>query len=320
MLSSRSPVPAILLFLAGSCTAMPDREPSTSTPAEPLFRFGLLADVQYADKPDAGARHYRLALEHLDECVADLSGRDLAFMAQLGDLIDGRGEPGGSRIDLEQVLSRMESIGVPLVHVVGNHCLEVPRAELLPRLGLESGRQSFARDGWRFLVLDSLELSVCGVPADDPRAIEAEDWLQEHADSGQLNVQRWNGGVGADQRAWLKAELAAAEAAGERVVVFGHLPILLEASGPYYLLWDHAAVLELLQSTPAVVAYLAGHDHAGGYAQQAGIHHLTLPGMLDAPEGTNAYAVVEVWPERLEVRGVGEVTDRTLAWASSAAE
>ena len=133
-------------------------------------------------------------------------------------------------------------------------------------------------------------------------------------------MQRWNGGVGADQRAWLKAELAAAEAAGERVVVFGHLPILLEASGPYYLLWDHAAVLELLQSTPAVVAYLAGHDHAGGYAQQAGIHHLTLPGMLDAPEGTNAYAVVEVWPERLEVRGVREVTDRTLAWASSAAE
>jgi len=317
MIPSRSPVLVILLFLAGSCTSMPDQQPTASAPSEPLFRFGLIADVQYADKPDAGERRYRLALEHLDACVEDLTGRDLAFVAQLGDVIDGRGEPDGSRTDLEQVLTRMESIGVPLVHVVGNHCLEVPRAKLLPRLGLESGRQSFARDGWRFIVLDTLELSVCGVPADALLALEAETWLLEHADSGQLNVQRWNGGVGADQLAWLQAELAAAEAAGERVVVLGHLPILLEASGPYFLLWDHAAVLELLEATPAVVAYLAGHDHGGGYAEQAGIHHLTLPGMLEAPEGTNAHAVVEVWPDRLEVRGVGEVIDRTLAGASS---
>jgi hypothetical protein len=252
--------------------------------------------------------------------VADLSGRDLAFVAQLGDVIDGRGEIDGSRIDLERVLSRLESIGVPLVHVVGNHCLEVPRAELLPRLGVESGRQSFARSGWRFLVLDTLELSVCGVPAGAPLAVEAESWLAEHADSGQLNVQRWNGGAGRDQRAWLRAELAAAEAAGEQVVVLGHLPVLLQASSPYHLLWDHEEVLELLEASSSVVAYLAGHDHAGGYAEQAGIQHLTLPAMLEAPEGTNAYAVVEVWPDRLEVRGVGEVIDRTLAGTSMAAE
>jgi manganese-dependent ADP-ribose/CDP-alcohol diphosphatase len=104
------------------------------------------------------------------------------------------------------------------------------------------------------------------------------------------------------------------------VVVLGHLPILLQASGPYYLLWDHAQVLELLEASPSVIAYLAGHDHSGGYAEQAGIQHLTLPGMLEAPEGTNAYAVVEVWPDRLEVRGVGEVTDRVLARRPSSAE
>ena len=70
------------------------------------------------------------------------------------------------------------------------------------------------------------------------------------------------------------------------MVVLGHLPILLEASGPYYLLWDHAEVLELIESNSVVVAYLAGHDHAGGYALRAGVHHLTLPGMLEAPEET----------------------------------
>ncbi len=320
MIPSRSPVLAILLFLMGSCASTPDQQPVASRPTEPLFRFGLLADVQYADKPDAGARRYRLALEHLDECVADFSGSGLAFVAQLGDVIDGQSEPSASRIDLERVLTRLESIGVPLVHVVGNHCLNVPRVELLPRLGLESGRQSFARDGWRFLVLDTLEVSVCGIPVAHPRYIEAESWLEERKGLGQLNVQRWNGGVGAYQRKWLKAELAKAEAAGERIVVLGHLPILLEASGPYYLLWDHAAVLALLEATPGVVAYLAGHDHSGGYAQQAGIHHLTLPGMLEAPEGTNAYAIVEVWPARLEVRGVGTVADRTLAGESRTPE
>ena len=33
-------------------------------PDEPLFSFGVIADVQFADKPDAGARHYRAALDN----------------------------------------------------------------------------------------------------------------------------------------------------------------------------------------------------------------------------------------------------------------
>ena len=32
---------------------------------QPVTTIALVADVQHADKPDAGARHYRLSLQHL---------------------------------------------------------------------------------------------------------------------------------------------------------------------------------------------------------------------------------------------------------------
>ena len=54
-----------------------------------------------------------------------------------------------------------------------------------------------------------------------------------------------------------------------------------------------------------------GHDHAGGYARSGGVHYVTVPGMVEAPE-KNAFAVVDVYDDRLDVRGFGSVPSRTL--------
>ena len=71
--------------------------------------------------------------------------RQIAFVAQkLSPVMD----------DLEAVLAVFDRLTAPLVHVVGNHCLEVPRAELLPRLGLERGHRSRIEGDWRFLLLE----------------------------------------------------------------------------------------------------------------------------------------------------------------------
>ncbi|MGK0301143.1 MAG: manganese-dependent ADP-ribose/CDP-alcohol diphosphatase, partial [Planctomycetota bacterium] len=59
-----------------------------SDTSRPLFSFGVLADVQYADKDRSGARYYRTSLDRLTSCVKDLNQRDLAFVMQLGDFID----------------------------------------------------------------------------------------------------------------------------------------------------------------------------------------------------------------------------------------
>ena len=60
------------------------------------------------------------------------------------------------------------------------------------------------------------------------------------------------------------------------------------------------------------MAWFAGHYHKGGYTLENGIHHVTVPGMVEAPADKNAYGVVDVYPDRLELRGVGTVPSRTL--------
>lgn len=139
---------------------------------------------------------------------------------------------------------------------------------------------------------------------------QAEEYLAAH--DGEPNAVGWNGAVGEAQREWLVAELAAARAANERVIVFAHAPVLEAASTPAHLVWDHAEVVALLAAEPHVAAYFAGHDHAGGYAQADGIHFVTVAGMVEADPAVNAYGVVEVYEDRIVVQGVGDVTSRTL--------
>ena len=214
--------------------------------------------------------------------------------------------------DLENVLSRFESIGVPLRHVIGNHCLDVSRDDLEQRLAIEPF-YTFDAGDWRVIVLDTFQVSVLGVPADHPGAVAAEAWLAAHPQGQFLNATRWNGAVGQAQRSWLAAELAAAEEAGERALVLGHGPLLPAASTDHHVAWDHAEVRAVLEASPATFAYFCGHDHAGGYATSGGVHHLTVHGMLEAPPGSNAYAIVTLHPDRIEVDGFGEEPDRVLA-------
>lgn len=72
-------------------------------------------------------------------------------------------------------------------------------------------------------------------------------------------------------------------------------------------------MLQVLLASPAFRAAFAGHDHTGGYACIDGRHFLTVEGLLEAPSGGTAYAVVHVHADRLVVQGRGTVTSRHLA-------
>ena len=162
--------------------------------------------------------------------------------------------------------------------------------------------------------MDALALSTCAWPAGSSEHAAGARWLEQHPlGAGHANARPWNGGLGEEQRAWLAAELAAAERAGERAVVVSHLPVWAAASSATHLLWDHEEVLALLDRSPALFAWINGHDHRGGYAVRRGVHHWTLPGLVEAPADGNAYGVVSVYPERWEVRGHGQLESRVLA-------
>lgn len=246
-----------------------------ATPPAPL-RFALLADVQYADKPTAGRRDYRQSLEKLRAAAALLAPRQPAFTIHLGDLIDSGDANAAAIAPLYNRLPGRRYL------VLGNHDFFGPRSAVLRRFHLKRGFYSFRVSGWRFIVLDGMEVSVRGGwPDDSPQARLAAGMLAGLKQRQAPNAHDWNGAAGPGQRAWLQDTLQQAARRGERSIVFCHFPTLPAACRPDHLLWDHQEVLQILDNSPSVAAYFCGHDHNGGYALSQGVHHVTLPGVVE---------------------------------------
>lgn len=273
---------------------------------KPQFSFGVIADVQYADKNPAGGRHYRTSLKRLTECVDDLNRRDLEFVIQLGDFIDA------GKDSFEALLPIWRKLRMPRRNVIGNHDLPFLRKNVLHKLDLRRGYYEFTVGSWRYAVLDGMDVSLYGYPKGHAKLEEATKMLAGLRDQKAKNAQTWNGGIGRDQIAWLRSTLKDATRRGQRVILNCHFPILAEASSNEYLLWNHAEILRLIESFPCVAAWFNGHDHAGGYAEKNGIHHVTFSGMVEAPK-KNAYGIVDVFTDKLVVRGVGKQKDLELA-------
>lgn len=305
------------------------------------FCFGLVADVQAGDKADGTSedrvQRYRAASEKLGLAVeyfialqprratrSATAVNALRCVLSLGDIIDGRDDEATSLLDLEAVLRhfrRLPRETCPPVHVVGNHCLKfISRKRLLEEL--EQPESSYSRHelapGWVLVRLDSTDMSTHGGWAESsPQAKEARAFAAAHA--GEARVQRYNGGLGTAQYAWLESQLTLASAAGERVIVVSHHPLLRGACRETHRAWNGDEVAALLDAhAGTVVLALAGHDHIGGFAtSRSGVHYVTLEAMLEAPERGNAFAVVRVHDDRIVIDGCGSsVTSRVLPMAA----
>ncbi|CAI5501010.1 unnamed protein product [Closterium sp. Naga37s-1] len=55
-----------------------------------------------------------------------------------------------------------------------------------------------------------------------------------------------------------------------------------------------------------------GHYHPGGYVCMRGKHFLTLEAILEAPEGSEAHGIMDVYGDRIELRGSGFVKSRVF--------
>ncbi len=273
---------------------------------QPRFSFAVLTDVQYADKKPAGARTYARSLARLEESAAAINAERPAFVVNLGDLID---EAGAGNLD--RILAAFDRIQARKYYVLGNHDFSVPREDWLRRLGLAHGWYDFAYGGWRFVVLDGMDVSVGGWPRESPRYREGESWLSRLKQAGSRNAVDWNGGIGDEQKSWLRQVLQTAARRRERAVILCHFPVLEASSTPVHLLWNHEEILRVVDEHSAVVAWFNGHDHRGGYARQNGVHYVTFPGMVESGD-LNSWALVRVFQDRLELRGSGTAPSRLL--------
>lgn len=299
---------AIAVLLMGAVSGYGLNAHAESAEDAPQFSFGLVADIQYADIPASGSRHYRASLDKLRDSVETFNATDLVCVMDVGDVVDQ------GRDSFADVMPIYEELEAPLHIALGNHDFPVSREHTLDALDMEESYYDLAVDGWRFIVLDGNDLSLLAWPEGSERHEESAAMVEELEEADAPNAQTWNGGLGADQLAWLEDTLDAAAEADEKVMLFGHFPVY--PSGAHNL-WNDEELVSLIEQHPHVVAYFNGHNHAGNYAQREGVHYVTLNGMVET-EDENAFGVVDVYGDRVEITGYGRQPDRVLEIPDSA--
>ncbi|XP_069510601.1 manganese-dependent ADP-ribose/CDP-alcohol diphosphatase-like isoform X1 [Ambystoma mexicanum] len=326
-----------------------------------LFAFGIIADVQYADKDDGynflktRKRYYRHSLRLLQSAIKEWNdeARVPSFVLQLGDIIDGyNANVQASNPSLQSVLNEVAKSKAPFHHVWGNHefynftrdfltsselntkCLE-DKAHLVLRKTLKgiprdpSSEEYYAYHfrpfpSFRFIMIDCYDLSVIARQPSSKKYQDSMKTLKEKNPNVDLNdplgllenqFVQYNGGFSKDQLDWMKGVLSFSDEKGEKVVVVGHLPIHPESADSVCLAWNYSEILSLLQCHKCVVAYIAGHDHDGGYClDSCGIHHVTLQGIIETPPGSHAFGTVHVYDDRMILTGRGSVSNRVMRY------
>lgn len=270
-----------------------------------LFEFGLIADIQYADANPANNRYYRNSLAKLEACVADLNSRGVDFTVNLGDLTDK-----DTQLSLPPVLTRLNVLDAPVYNTSGNHDYDsIPsNAWLYTQMGMPAEYYSFVHQGWRFIILNTNEISSYG--SDTPTEQAEFTALRQLLSAQGRPYASYNGGVSQTQLEWLENQLIAARAASQKTLVFSHHPLY----GPNGLLAlnDREIVAVLMGYTDTVKGVVGGHHHSGHYGEYSGLPFITTEGMIETAD-TNAYGIVTIYPDdRIELWGVGRTRSHTI--------
>ena len=125
---------------------------------------------------------------------------------------------------------------------------------------------SYEKNGWHFIVLDATDYAYYSNPLHDRTSKK----LNKYFDStiGKPNHRTYNAAIGDKQQRWLKKQLKRAESSQKYVIVFSHSPLRPPNSAEN--LWNNDAIVDILESSPNVVAYINGHNHAGNYESSKG--------------------------------------------------
>ncbi|CAL9205344.1 unnamed protein product [Musa hybrid cultivar] len=294
----------------------PAAQMATLAGLQPLFSFGVISDVQYADIPDGHSfsgvpRYYRHSMQVLQRAISKWNDhKKLQFLMNFGDIVDGFCPKDKSLITVQKVVKEFDRFNGPTYHMIGNHCLyNLPRSKLISLLKMPSIHDHAYYDfspcpGYRFIVLDAYEISTIGWPLGHPNALAAMQILEaknpnsdKNSPNGMVGLEKrflmFNGAVGKEQLLWLDDALKDSTKNEQKVVICCHLPLHPKAASAKALLWDYEEVLNLIHSYKCVKACFAGHDHKGGYTVDShGIHHRVFEAALECPPESNAYGVL----------------------------
>ena len=270
----------------------------------PLFSFGVISDVQYADKAPYGERNYRSSLVKLKEALETFSSNSINFIVNMGDLIDEGYE------SYKPVLNILNSSEFKCYHLTGNHDYSVdPR--YLTRLPVftesREGYYSIIYFDYRIIFVNGNEISTYAAPNSSLRR-EAEKYIADLKAAGEMNAIEWNGGVGDVQLEWIKDQLNEAVDNKERVIMICHFPIAPEN---IHNLLNYKSLIKLISNYPNIVAWFSGHNHEGNYYTANKVHYVTFKGMVETRR-SNSFAIVDIYKNRIVIKGFGREQSRIL--------
>jgi len=272
----------------------------------PLFSFGILADVQYSKNDAEGTRYYRNSVGKLREAVKSFEIDSVDFIVDLGDLIDKDYE------SYKPVMAIIDSSFIKTWHITGNHDYAVDNRlkKKIPQLLSEKdGYYSFVHKGFRFIFLNGNEISTYAT-TNKSTIKAAEALISSIVSTGGQNGLTWNGGISDLQLQWLNAQLIEAADKAEKVFILCHFPVFPENN---HNLLNYDKVLSVLEKHHNVIAWINGHNHAGNYGNFNTTHFVTFKGMVET-ENTNSFAAIDVYKNKIWIRGSGREKSMILAY------
>ena len=314
-------------------------DPSSLNRLRPLlhsdFKFGFIGDIQYADHDNAfnfqktHLRRYRQSLRIFKDAIKSWNQNQIKFSIVLGDQLDNLAQAKNMKTkclnDFKSVSSTSEHV---LHYSYGNHdyyCQS--REDIMKHFGMIKeenahyhtsigGNQDPSRlfydfsphEGWRFINLDSYEISLIGA-VDNDMKVKAEKILADNNPNDMNGSGGWfdnlprdkyryvpyNGGVSPSQLQWLDTVLKKSKERNEKCVIFCHNPII-SPNKPQSLFWNAEEVLTIIRRHSNVVLWLAGHDHGGEYVldEESQMHMLVPPAPLECDDGEQAFGHISV--------------------------
>ena len=280
------------------------------------FTFGVINDIQYTSSLDQGLDKNRNSLKTLKKTIDHFNSKEMidgasyvgknrspSFIVQLGNIIEGGTN---AEKDLKETLKVLKKAKAKRYHVLGNHDFNgIDRASLMKKLRMKKAYYDFKKGEVRFVVLDTNEISLSGGwPKTSKNYTLAKDMLDNARQNNAPNATECNGAVSDKQKLWLKDVLADAQKNEQKVVVFGHHPLL--PKDDKHTLWNAEDITGILESYDCVVAYLNGHRHKDGYLFQNGVCYVTIEGLVEA-KNKDVYAVVWVYSDRLLIESSADI-------------
>jgi alkaline phosphatase len=301
---------ALLIAAPALVHAAAESPPDESGP-QPVLRIGLVTDLHYADRDPGGSRHYRDTLRKFAEAAAQFEQDQVAFLVELGDVIDAADSVQAEQEYLRAIARRFaaspgQAAEPPPIrnsrtgqetsrdhsqraadccrqhYVLGNHCVwSLSKPEFLEIVSQPRSYYSFDQGGYHFVVLDA-----CFRSDGTPYGRKNFEWTDANLPAAELD--------------WLQTDL---KKTPHKTIVFIHQRLDVD---DHYGVKNAAEVRRILEQSGRVLAVFQGHYHRHARREIAGIAYCTLAAMVEGAFPKNAYAVLEILPgDQLRLRGFG---------------